>query len=641
MASSFIDPSLVALAVEPAAPPWNWNPGATFVAAFNDAQANRRAEEKQALDIELNNILLPYKRAQAALELDKLQQDVERSTLLTERYRQASKQTHSGIMDGIRNPQAADQVNINPYDIFNGGGATTPSQESTGEAEPQDDGGGMDIMGYSSAAAGSTDANPIVSLASSLPDVESRPQIDTSKIPATGLLADSSGELTPTAISAMKVASDAVAPRDAGSVADDMLLSRLRGSTSEVDFNSLPSPEEVSKPRVSIDDAPGVKSEPKAASSGFGWDSLDPLLAKRKLLKAQYDGIQGIKNYRLDPVKLDQTTKWNQATASALEKLSAFGITDPVTLDALTDLPSERRLKAQQIVQENMANGGTPNWTSAIEQVNGGSTSEGGGGDRRTELAKMIREIGETDFPDRDAVLNPLVAEFQSLSQQQPAFEQFASVQAQLDLLPAYQKQNRPLNGRQDYDILSQELQDTKLQAVAGMIERSDPRVLNFNSYARTKDGTQLTKSGMEQYQKDLTEKRAKFGNKFVIFTGTDAVFPKQGEVETSRPQVTSNVATPYDEAVKSEESASKSSRIRQIEQEIAKLDEYVADIPDRGLIPFTEGSSWGVTKGGADSISLPYLGKRTAKQKQDIAKDRLNRRQKLLEELSSLRSGG
>jgi hypothetical protein len=562
MASSFIDPNLVKMAIEPAAPPWNWNPGATFVEAFNSAQENKRRNEEMAMEQELANILLPYKKASAALELDKLQQEVERSTLLTERFRQASRQSHQGIMQGIRNPQGGEEINANPYDIFGGNGETNPpTQESAGEPESsQDSGGSMDITGYS-ASLGSTEDNPIVSLASSLPDTENRPQIDTSKIPATGLLADSSGELTPTSMSAMKVASDAVAPQDASNMADDMLLSRLSGITGGVDFDSLPSPEEVSKPRVSIDTASKAEGEPKAESSGLGWGSLDPLLTKRKLLKDQYDGIQSVKNYRLDGVKLDQTTKWNQATASALGKLSAFGITDPVTLNALTDLPSEKRLKVQQIVQENMANGGTPNWTSAMEQVNGGTTTEGGGVDRRTQLANQIKTLAEVDFPNKDAVLNPLIAEFQTMTEQQPAFEQFASVQAQLDLLPVYQKQNRPINGRQDYDVLSQELQDNKLKAVAGMIEKSDPRVLNFNSYARTKDGTQLTKSGMEQYQKDLTEKRAKFGNRFVIFTGQDAVFPKQGEIERFQSEKTDTSGT--SEASNIPESASAKSVAR------------------------------------------------------------------------------
>jgi hypothetical protein len=114
MARSYIDPSLVAMAVEPAAPPWNWNPGATFVQAFNDAQENKRAQEKMALEQELAQILLPYKQQTAAFELEKLQQEVERSTLLTKKLREGGQVAHRGIMDGLQNPGQTNQK-VSPW----------------------------------------------------------------------------------------------------------------------------------------------------------------------------------------------------------------------------------------------------------------------------------------------------------------------------------------------------------------------------------------------------------------------------------------------------------------------------------------------------------------------------------------------
>jgi hypothetical protein len=104
MARSFIDPSVVAMAAQPAAPPWDWNPGATFVTAFNDAQRNKREQEKMALEMELAEILLPYKKETAALQLEKLKQDVELSTLLTAQKRKAQSTAHPSIMDAVRNP---------------------------------------------------------------------------------------------------------------------------------------------------------------------------------------------------------------------------------------------------------------------------------------------------------------------------------------------------------------------------------------------------------------------------------------------------------------------------------------------------------------------------------------------------------
>ena len=106
MANSYIDPSLVRMTL-PEGPGWEWNPGATFVTAFNNAQENQRLQQKRAEEAELAAILLPYQQQKAALELDKLQQEVERSTLLTQKIREAGRTAHRGIMQGIQNPNQA------------------------------------------------------------------------------------------------------------------------------------------------------------------------------------------------------------------------------------------------------------------------------------------------------------------------------------------------------------------------------------------------------------------------------------------------------------------------------------------------------------------------------------------------------
>jgi hypothetical protein len=99
--ASFIKPIVID---EDPAPPWGWNPIATFQTAFNDAQRNKREQEKMALEMELAEILLPYKKETAALQLEKLKQDVELSTLLTAQKRKAQSTAHPSIMEGIRNP---------------------------------------------------------------------------------------------------------------------------------------------------------------------------------------------------------------------------------------------------------------------------------------------------------------------------------------------------------------------------------------------------------------------------------------------------------------------------------------------------------------------------------------------------------
>ena len=76
MANSYIDPSLVRMTL-PEGPGWEWNPGQTFVTAFNNAQENKRANEKMAMEQELAAILLPAKAAEAEYNIKKLQLDSE------------------------------------------------------------------------------------------------------------------------------------------------------------------------------------------------------------------------------------------------------------------------------------------------------------------------------------------------------------------------------------------------------------------------------------------------------------------------------------------------------------------------------------------------------------------------------------
>ena len=77
--------------MEPVGPPWGWNPGQTFVTAFNEAQANKRANEKMAMEQELAAILLPAKKAEADYNMKKLSYD---SQLLEKIY-----QTKSAALD--------------------------------------------------------------------------------------------------------------------------------------------------------------------------------------------------------------------------------------------------------------------------------------------------------------------------------------------------------------------------------------------------------------------------------------------------------------------------------------------------------------------------------------------------------------
>ena len=79
----------------PEGPGWEWNPGATFVTAFNNAQENKRANEKMAMEQQLSEILFPAKKAQAEFTIKQLAYESgllensykSRSAELEERYR--------------------------------------------------------------------------------------------------------------------------------------------------------------------------------------------------------------------------------------------------------------------------------------------------------------------------------------------------------------------------------------------------------------------------------------------------------------------------------------------------------------------------------------------------------------------------
>jgi hypothetical protein len=61
------------------------------------AQENKRAQEKAAVEMELEQILLPVKQKTAALALDKMQFEVERQSLLLDKERTAYKPASRGL----------------------------------------------------------------------------------------------------------------------------------------------------------------------------------------------------------------------------------------------------------------------------------------------------------------------------------------------------------------------------------------------------------------------------------------------------------------------------------------------------------------------------------------------------------------
>jgi hypothetical protein len=152
MARSYIDPSLVAMAAQPAAPPWDWNPGATFTRAFNDAQENKRAQEKMALEQELAQILLPQKRAEAEFNLKKLAYD---SELLTSRYKLMNEEIDErrriirtgGVSGGGGGVGQGSLGAAAPTSRYGGGVANLIQAYQSGTLKPSGGGGGGRTLG--------------------------------------------------------------------------------------------------------------------------------------------------------------------------------------------------------------------------------------------------------------------------------------------------------------------------------------------------------------------------------------------------------------------------------------------------------------------------------------------------------------
>ena len=120
MANSYIDPSLVRMTL-PEGPGWEWNPGATFVTAFNNAQELQNRKRKIELDNEITKLLMPYKMKQAALALDELQSDIKINTAALDLKREEIKYRNAAT-DRILNGG-----NTKPRAIFN---------PTTGRLEP-------------------------------------------------------------------------------------------------------------------------------------------------------------------------------------------------------------------------------------------------------------------------------------------------------------------------------------------------------------------------------------------------------------------------------------------------------------------------------------------------------------------------
>jgi hypothetical protein len=121
-------------------PGWNWNPGQTFVTAFNDAKKQQALLEKNRLDMELEQILMPYKAQKAALELDKLQADTQYLAAHTALYREKSKDAQAARMGALESQGGKSRFSDDFFSPIDGPSASVTPKDQ-GLPDPAGDAG--------------------------------------------------------------------------------------------------------------------------------------------------------------------------------------------------------------------------------------------------------------------------------------------------------------------------------------------------------------------------------------------------------------------------------------------------------------------------------------------------------------------
>ena len=99
---------LNAMAYEPLLPPWGWNPAQTFQTAYIAEQENRRAQEEFEVGMELERYLLPMKKQQAQLAMEKMNLEMERTRgeidrqrILTRQMTDVQRNVNQGFNSGL------------------------------------------------------------------------------------------------------------------------------------------------------------------------------------------------------------------------------------------------------------------------------------------------------------------------------------------------------------------------------------------------------------------------------------------------------------------------------------------------------------------------------------------------------------
>lgn len=129
-------------------PPWGWNPAETFQTAFTLAQENKRLQEKAEMSSYLDQLLLPNRQKKAALDLDKMQFEVERQSLLLDKERIAVKKASRDLNGELRDGSSDPSVSNPGGGRYGSGVAEMIKSYQSGAAMPPSGGGsGGKILG--------------------------------------------------------------------------------------------------------------------------------------------------------------------------------------------------------------------------------------------------------------------------------------------------------------------------------------------------------------------------------------------------------------------------------------------------------------------------------------------------------------
>lgn len=99
MLTSVLSP--IQIAQPDPAPPWGWNPAATFQTAFNNAREEQRAQQEFQLGMEIEKILLPAKIAKAEYDVKKFEMDAQVLERIYRNQTAALDRSYSGIKSAI------------------------------------------------------------------------------------------------------------------------------------------------------------------------------------------------------------------------------------------------------------------------------------------------------------------------------------------------------------------------------------------------------------------------------------------------------------------------------------------------------------------------------------------------------------